>query len=97
MNKAKALYYSALVALLTALPSLASTNQGTEFQSLYDKLISYVKGLPGIMAALAILVTSLYLAFFGGKGPLVFFGGVIAAAAIFVIPTIVEGMGGVTF
>lgn len=95
--KLKSIYHSALVALLTIIPSFASTNQGTEFQSLYDKMIGYVKGLPGIMAALAILVVSLYMAFFGGKGPLVFFGGIIAAAAIFVVPTIVEGMGGATF
>jgi hypothetical protein len=76
---------------------MAQTNKGTEFQSLWNKMIDYVQGLPGIMAALAILVVSLYMAFFGGKGPLVFFGGIIAAAAIFVIPSIVQGMGGSLF
>jgi ABC-type spermidine/putrescine transport system permease subunit II len=93
----KKAYYSVLATLLVAMTSMANTNQGTEFQSLWDKMISYVQGLPGIMAALAILVVSLYMAFFGGKGPLVFFGGIIAAAAIFVIPNIVQGMGGSLF
>jgi type IV secretory pathway VirB2 component (pilin) len=93
----KKAYYSVLATLLVAMTSMAQTSQGTEFQSLWDKMISYVQGLPGIMAALAILVVSLYMAFFGGKGPLVFFGGIIAAAAIFVIPNIVQGMGGSLF
>lgn len=93
----KKAYYSVLATLLLVASSMANTNQGTEFQSLWDKMISYVQGLPGIMAALAILVVSLYMAFFGGKGPLVFFGGIIAAAAIFVIPNIVQGMGGSLF
>jgi ABC-type spermidine/putrescine transport system permease subunit II len=93
----KKAYYSVLATLLVAMTSMANVNQGTEFQTLWDKMISYVQGLPGIMAALAILVVSLYMAFFGGKGPLVFFGGIIAAAAIFVIPNIVQGMGGSLF
>lgn len=54
---------------------MASTSNGTEFEALWTKMLGYVTGLPGIMAALAILVVSLYMAFFGGKGPLVFFGG----------------------
>jgi hypothetical protein len=93
----KKAYYSVLATLLLAMSSMANVNEGTEFQSLWNKMISYVQGLPGIMAALAILVVSLYMAFFGGKGPLVFFGGIIAAAAIFVIPNIVQGMGGSLF
>jgi type IV secretory pathway VirB2 component (pilin) len=90
-------YYSVLATLLLVATSMADTNKGSEFQSLWQKMIDYVQGLPGIMAALAILVVSLYMAFFGGKGPLVFFGGIIAAAAIFVIPSIVQGMGGSLF
>jgi len=93
----KRAYYSVLATLLLAVTSMAQTNKGTEFKSLWEKMVDYVQGLPGIMAALAILVVSLYMAFFGGKGPLVFFGGIIAAAAIFVIPTIVQGMGGSLF
>jgi len=93
----KRAYYSVLATLLLAVTSMAQTNKGTEFQSLWDKMVEYVQGLPGIMAALAILVVSLYMAFFGGKGPLVFFGGVIAAALIFLLPNIVQGMGGSLF
>jgi len=93
----KRVYYSVLATLLLAVTSMAQTNKGTEFQSLWDKMVEYVQGLPGIMAALAILVVSLYMAFFGGKGPLVFFGGVIAAALIFLLPNIVQGMGGSLF
>lgn len=78
-------------------PAFANTSNGAEFQGLLDKMIGYLTGVPGIIAALAILVVSLYLAFFGGRGPLVFFGGVIAAAAIFILPTIVQGMGGTLF
>ncbi|MEM5853940.1 MAG: hypothetical protein QW228_06230 [Candidatus Aenigmatarchaeota archaeon] len=78
-------------------PAFANTSNGAEFQNLYSKVVAYLTGIPGIMAALAILATSLYLAFFGGRGPLVFFGGVIAAAAIFLLPTIVQGMGGTLF
>lgn len=90
-------YYSVLATLLLAATSMADTNKGSEFKDLWDKMLSYVQGLPGIMAALAILVVSLYMAFFGGKGPLVFFGGIITAAAIFIIPNIVQGMGGSLF
>ena len=93
----KKVYYSVLATLLLTMASMAQTNQGTEFQSLWNKMVSYVQGLPGIIAALTILVFSLYMAFFGGKGPLVFFGGIITAAAIFVIPNIVQGMGGSLF
>ncbi|MEM1912096.1 MAG: TrbC/VirB2 family protein [Thermofilaceae archaeon] len=86
-----------LALVVLSAPAFASTQRGTEFQGLLDKMIDYVTGVPGIIAALAILVVSLYMAFFGGRGPLVFFGGVIAAAAIFLIPTIVQGMGGTLF
>jgi type IV secretory pathway VirB2 component (pilin) len=95
--KMKKAYYSVLATLLLAVTSMADTTKGGEFQGLWQKMLDYVQGLPGIMAALAILVVSLYMAFFGGKGPLVFFGGIIAAAAIFVVPAIVQGMGGSLF
>lgn len=94
----KSLKSKLIVSLLSApVVSLANTSNGTEFQTLYDKTVAYLTGLPGIIAAIAILAGSLYLAFFGGRGPLVFFGGVLAAAAIFLIPTIVSGMGGALF
>lgn len=88
---------TSLVFVGATVPAFANNANGNEFQSLYNKVVGYLTGVPGILAALAILSTSLYLAFFGGRGPLVFFGGVIAAAAIFLLPTIVQGMGGTLF
>jgi type IV secretory pathway VirB2 component (pilin) len=93
----KRAYYSVLATLLLVISSFAQTSKGTEFQGLFDKMMEYVQGIPGIMAALTILIVSIYMSFFGGKGPLFFFGGIITAAAIFLLPTIVQGMGGATF
>lgn len=97
MGNIKNLYYTLVVMFLISLPSLASTTNGSEFNTLYSKMIQYVTGIPGIMFAVAVMVFSVYMSFFAGKGPMFFFAGIIAAAAIFIIPTIANGMGGAIF
>ena len=74
--------------------ALASTSSGTEFQSLYDKMTNWINGLPGIMAAIVMLIFGIYMSFFGGKTPMFFFGSALAAAAIFLIPNIASSLGG---
>lgn len=86
----------AVVGTMVAVPhlALASTATGTEFSSLYTKLTGWVSGLPGIMAAIAIMVAGVYLSFIGGKSPMYFFYSALGAAAIFLIPTIATSLGG---
>ena len=86
-----------LAPVLSAGPAVASTQSGTEFQSLYDKVLDYVQGIPGIITAIVILVFGIWRSFFSGAGPLYFMGSVLAAAAIFIIPTVASGMGGAIF
>ncbi len=74
--------------------AMASTGQGTEFQKLYTTLTSWVNGLPGIMAAIALMIGGLYMSFVGGRSPAYFFYSALGAAAIFLIPTIAKGLGG---
>ena len=93
----RALFAAWIAVFWTTLPAVADTTKGTEFQSLYDKLLEYVQGLPGIMFALGILLFGIYRSFFGNAGPLYFFGSAIAAAAIFIIPNIAANAGGATF
>jgi hypothetical protein len=84
--------------MATAGPALASNaTGGAEFNSLWDKLEGYVKGVPGKIFALGILVTGLYRSIFAGAGPLFFFGSSAAAAAIFILPGIASGAGGALF
>jgi len=89
----------ALICLLTVLAAsaaLASTTRGTEFAGLWTRVTDYLTGVPGIIAAASFIVMGLWSAF--GRGSVMgFFGGILAAATIFLIPTIVEGMGGAVF
>jgi len=93
----KALFAAWVAVFWMALPAMADTTKGTEFQSLYDKLLAYVQGLPGIMFAIGILLFGVYRSFFAGAGPMYFFGSAIAAAAIFIVPNIAANAGGATF
>ena len=97
--KSRAMFWLAFVLapVLSAGPAVASTQSGTEFQSLYDKVLDYVQGIPGIITAIVILVFGIWRSFFSGAGPLYFMGSVLAAAAIFIIPTVASGMGGAIF
>jgi len=90
----KALFMLSVMVLLMPIAAHASTSAGTEFQSLYSMLVSWVTGIPGIMAAIVLMLMGLYLSFLGGKSVMYFFGTALAAAAIFLIPTIAGSLGG---
>jgi len=85
----------ALVVLM-ATSAMAQTNQGTEFQSIYDKVITWVQGLPAIIFGLAVGILGALRAFQSGQYFWVF-GGIIIAAFVFVLPSIITGLGGATF
>lgn len=73
----------------------ANTSNGVEFQSLYDRVISWITGLPAIIAAFAVVIGSVLGAHKTGNYMLVM-GGILIAALIFVLPQIVTGLGGAT-
>ena len=90
----KALLVLSVVVLFAPVMAHASTSSGTEFSSLYSMLVGWVTGIPGIMAAIVLMLMGLYLSFLGGKSVMYFFGTALAAAAIFLIPTIAGSLGG---
>jgi len=90
----KALLVLSVVVLFVPVMAHASTSSGTEFSSLYSMLVGWVTGIPGIMAAIVLMLMGLYLSFLGGKSVMYFFGTALAAAAIFLIPTIAGSLGG---
>ena len=100
MNRTRNYVFYSLLAIFAGLVifqphwALASTTQGTEFQSLYQKMLDWINGLPGIMGAMVILIFGVYASFFGGKHPFYFFGAALAAAAIFLVPNIAQSLGG---
>jgi conjugal transfer pilus assembly protein TraA len=73
------------------------TSGGTEFQQLYSMLTGWVTGVPGIMAAIILLVMGIYLSFFGQKSIMYFFGTALGAAAIFLLPNIATGIATATW
>jgi ABC-type spermidine/putrescine transport system permease subunit II len=79
---------------LTSL-ALANTNQGTEFQNLYDKIVGWVQGLPGIIIGIGLAIGGVIKGATGG-GILWVFGGLIAAAVVIMLPGIIAGLGGAT-
>jgi conjugal transfer pilus assembly protein TraA len=89
-----ALFVLSVVVLLMPVAAHASTSSGTEFSSLYSLLVGWVTGIPGIIAAIVLMLMGLYLSFLGGKSVMYFFGTALAAAAIFLIPTIASSLGG---
>ena len=91
------LLFVLVAAFITLEPSrafAASATGGQSFVTLYTRLEGWVSGLPGIMAAIVIMVFGIYMSFFGGKSPMFFFGSALAAAAIFLIPTIASNIAG---
>jgi len=90
----RALFVLSVVVLLMPTMAHASTSAGTVFYGLYTTLTGWVMGVPGIMAAIILMLMGLYLSFLGGKSVLYFFGTALAAAAIFLIPTMASSLGG---
>ncbi len=82
----------ALVALLPDLSFAFTNTNGAEFQSLYDTVVGWVTGIPGIIMAIGVGIVGAWRAFASGQF-LWFFGGLLVAAIILLLPTIVNGMG----
>ena len=85
------------VVMLMALSTLAfaNTSNGNEFNSLYSVVLGWITGLPGMIIAFALAILGAIRAFTGG-GVMWFFGGLIVAALIFMLPSIITGLGGAT-
>jgi len=91
------LLFVLVAAFITLEPSRAfasGATGGTDFSSLYTTLTGWINGDPGIMAAIVIMIFGIYMSFFGGKSPMFFFGSALAAAAIFLIPTLASNIAG---
>ncbi len=74
-------------------PAMAfNTNAGTEFQTLLDRVVGWVTGVPGIIAAIAFGVIGVFRAFQTGQ-MLWFFAGILVAIVMLLIPTIAQGLG----
>lgn len=84
------------VTVFTAASAFANTSNGTEFQSIYDRVMGWVTGLPAIVFGLAIGILGALRGFQTGQYFWIF-GGLIIAAFVFVVPTIMTGLGGATF
>lgn len=82
--------------VLTAASAMADTSQGTEFQSIYDRVMGWATGLPAIIFGLAVGILGGIRAFQSGQY-FWLFGGLIVAAFVFVMPSIMTGLGGATF
>lgn len=85
----------ALVLAVSATSAFANTSNGTEFQSLYDRVIGWVTGLPAIVIAIAVALIGVVRAFQSGSF-IWAFAGIAVAAVIFLLPTITSGLGGAT-
>jgi type IV secretory pathway VirB2 component (pilin) len=62
---------------------------GSEWQPIWDKIVGYINGYPGMIAAAGLVIAGLF-AFYRGQ----FAQGLVAiivAAAIFLTPTVVQG------
>ena len=93
--KKKVPFLALVLALVAMLPdfSFAFTNtNGAEFQSLYNTVVGWVTGIPGIIMAIGVGIVGAWRAFSTGQF-LWFFGGLLVAAIILLLPTIVSGMG----
>jgi len=87
-----------IVALVLTLAPLALANNGNgaEFQSIYDRVMGWVTGMPAIIIAIAISIIGVVRAFQSGSF-IWAFAGICVAAIIFLLPQITAGLGGCTF
>ncbi len=81
--------------VLTASVALANTNNGNEFSSLYDKVIQWSTGMPAIIISIGIAIVGVMRAFQNG-GFIWALAGILISALIFLLPTIIAGLGGAT-
>ena len=94
--KIAVLFLTVVVMLLSASVALANNSNGTEFQTIFDRVIGWVTGMPAIIIAIGVAILGVVRAFQAGSFMWAF-AGIIVAALIFVLPAIVAGLGGTTF
>ena len=97
LKKAGTISLLIIALLLTFAPlALANNGNGAEFQSIYDRVIGWVTGMPAIIIAIAISIIGVVRAFQSGSF-IWAFAGICVAALIFLLPQITSGLGGCTF
>lgn len=95
---AKTLTLITVLSLVLIIPTMvfANASNGTEFQSIYDRVMGWVTGMPAIIIAISVALLGVVRAFQSG-GWIWAFAGIIVAAIIFLLPDITSGLGGATF
>ncbi|MHB8291712.1 MAG: hypothetical protein ACYDEG_04520 [bacterium] len=87
------------LAILSVVYAHASTSNGSEFTPILTLVTGWIMGVPGILAAIAIVLTGIFTAL--SKGAMALFISLIIAGAIFTVPAIATGiatsLGGATF
>jgi len=88
-----------LSVVLTSSYAHASTSNGSEFMPILQLITGWIMGIPGILTAIAIVLSGIFTAM--SKGIMALFIALIIAGAIFTVPAIVMGiatdLGGATF
>ena len=88
-----------LSVVLTSAYAHASTSSGSEFTPILTLVTGWIMGVPGILAAIAIVLTGIFTAL--SKGAMALFISLIIAGAIFTVPAIATGiatsLGGAVF
>jgi hypothetical protein len=75
--------------------ALANTSNGTEFNALYTRVIGWITGLPAIIIAFAFAIIGVVRSFQSG-GFIWALAGILIGALLFILPSIVTGLGGAT-
>jgi hypothetical protein len=75
--------------------ALANTSNGTEFNTLYNRVVGWITGLPAIIIAFAFAIIGVVRSFQSG-GFIWALAGILIGALLFILPTIVTGLGGAT-
>jgi len=76
--------------VLTSSYAHASTSNGSEFTPILTLITDWIMGVPGIIAAIAIVLTGIFAAL--SKGAMALFISLIIAGAIFAVPAIATGI-----
>jgi len=81
--------------LLLVIPEAShafSTTNGAEFNSLWTKVQEWITGIPGLIASVAVVAMGIFRAYQSGNF-FWFFGSLLVAIVLLLLPTIVTGMG----
>ena len=84
----------ALLALLVVQGASFAFNNtaGAEFNGIYTRILDWVNGIPGIIAGIFFGIMGIIRGFQTGN-LLWIFGGILFAAVVIALPSIVQGMG----